>query len=132
MAIVFGGWLDTLSVNFLGLFIGVAVVALITLLAFVYNSHDKVFFRTQYGKVKVIEMMNNNPDKKSFQSFITKFNQQIKKSKTSKNMTQNKFLASELKELRRLKDETMILEEDYETAKRRIFKHEAFKAANQA
>ena len=131
VAIVFGGWLDTSSVNFMGLFIGVTVVALMTLLAFIYNSHDKVFFRTQYGKVRVIEMMNNNPDKKSFRGFITKFNMQVKKAKTSKDITQNKFLANELQELRRLKDEAMIPEEDYEKAKRRIFKHEAFKAASQ-
>jgi hypothetical protein len=129
LAIVFGGWLDTSSINFMGLFIGVTMVALMTLLAFFYNSYDKVFYRTRYGRVKIIELMNNNPDKEAFRAFITKFNLQIKKSKTAKNFTQNKFLARELQELRRLKDETMIAEEDYESAKRRIFKHEAFKAA---
>ena len=74
--------------------------------------------------------MNNNPDKDKFRGFITEFNMQIKKSKTAKNFTQNKFLARELQELRRLKDEAMIVEEEYEVAKRRIFQHEAFKAAS--
>ena len=130
VAMAYGGLIDTSSLNFMGLFIAVTMVALMTLLAFFYHSHDRVFFRTQYGRVKVVELMNNNPDKEEFRGFITKFNQQIKKSKTAKNFTENKFLTRELQELRRLKDESMILEEDYEVAKRRIFKHEAFKAAS--
>ena len=46
-----------------------------------------------------------------------------------KGLDQSKFLAAELKELRRLKDEAIVPEESYEKAKKLIFKHEAFKAA---
>jgi hypothetical protein len=53
---------------------------------------------------------------------------QIKKCKTAKSFNQNKFLARELQELRRLKDETVIPEASYEKAKRLIFKHKAFSA----
>ncbi|MEM7562811.1 MAG: hypothetical protein AAF353_07140 [Pseudomonadota bacterium] len=130
ITIIATGQLTTSSVNLLGLFVGTTVVALMLLLGFFYYTYDKVYFRTQYGKVRVLEMMNNNPDKASFRSFIAKFNMQIKKSKTAKNLNQNKFLTQELQQLRRLKDETMIPESDYEKAKRRIFKHEAFKSAS--
>ena len=130
LAIIFGGLLDTSSVNILGLIAGITVVALMLLLGFFYFSHDKVYFRTQFGKVRVLEMMNNNPDKNTFRGFVTKFNMQIKKSKTAKGFNQNKFLTRELQELRRLKDETMVSESDYESAKRRIFKHEAFKSVS--
>lgn len=123
------GWLDKSSINFLGLFIGVMVVAAMTLLAFFYNSHDKVYFRSQYGKIRLIELINKNPDNEQFKSFLNKFIMQIKKSKTAKNFTQNKFLARELQDLRRLKAEAVVPEESYEKAKRLIFKHEAFKAA---
>ena len=54
---------------------------------------------------------------------------QIKKSKTAKNLNQTKFLARELQELRRLKNETVIPETSYEKAKQLIFRHEAFSAS---
>jgi hypothetical protein len=129
IVLVFTGWLETSSVNFLGLFIGITVAALMTLLAFFYYSRDTVFFRTQYGKIKLVEIINKNPDTDSFRSFITKFVMQINKCKTAKGFNQNKFLARELQELRRLKDETIIPNGSYEKAKRLIFKHEAFSSA---
>ncbi len=129
IAIVIGGWIDTASVNFLGLLIGVTVVALMTLLAFFHQSTDNVIFRSKYGKIRMIELINNNPDKARFRRFITRFIVQINKSKTAKQYTAKKFLVNELKELRRLKDETVIPTDAYEKAKTRIFSHEAFKAA---
>ena len=129
IAIIFGGWIDTASVNFLGLLIGVTVVAIMTLLAFFHQSRDNVIFRSQYGKIRMIELINNNPDKTQFRKFITRFVVQINKSKTAKSYSQNKFLAHELKELRRLKDETVVPAEAYEKAKQLIFSHESFKAA---
>ena len=129
VALIFTGWVDTSSVNFLGLFLGTMVISVMSLLAFFYNSRDRVFFRTQYGKIRLIELINGNPDKESFRSFINKFIMQIKKSKTARGLNQNKFLTSELKELRRLKDETVIPEDSYEKAKRLIFKHDSFNIA---
>ena len=128
IVLYFAGWLDTSSINFLGLFLGVLVVSVMSLLAFFYYSRDRVFFRSQYGKIKLIELINNNPDNDSFRSFVNKFVMQIKKSKTAKNMNQTKLLARELQELRRLKDETVIPVDSYEKAKRLIFKHQAFSA----
>ena len=129
IAIVIGGWIDTASVNFLGLLIGVTMVALMTLLAFFHQSTDNVIFRSKYGKIRMIELINNNPDKARFRRFITRFIVQINKSKTAKQYTAKKFLVNELKELRRLKDETVIPNDAYEKAKTLIFSHEAFKAA---
>lgn len=126
IALYFAGWLDTSSVIFLGLFLAMLVASVMSLLAFFHYSRDRVFFRSQYGKIKLIELINKNPDDDSFRSFINKFIMQIKKSKTAKNLNQNKSLARELQELRRLKDETVIPENSYEKAKQLIFRHEAF------
>ncbi len=128
IALYYAGWFDTSSVNFLGLFLGGLVISVMSLLAFFYYSRDRVFFRSQYGKIKLIELINKNPDNDSFRSFVNKFVMQIKKSKTAKNMNQTKLLARELQELRRLKDETVIPVDSYEKAKKLIFKHEAFSA----
>ncbi|TNF86228.1 MAG: hypothetical protein EP300_14085 [Gammaproteobacteria bacterium] len=129
VALFFGGWLDSSSISFLGLFIGLLMVAIMSLLAFFYYSRDRVFFRSQYGKIKLVELINRNPDTESFRNFINKFVMQINKSKTAKNLNQAKFLARELQELRRLKDETVIPVHSYEKAKKLIFSHEAFSTA---
>jgi hypothetical protein len=127
--LVFAGWFDTTSVTFLGIITAITVAASITLLVFFYLSHDTVYFRSQFGKIRLLELAYNNPDKDSFHQFINKIVVQINKSKTAKNMNQGQFLTSELKELRRLKDETIVPDESYEKAKRLIFRHEAFKPA---
>ena len=124
-----GGFFDSSSIDFIGVSIALLVVGIISLLAFFYYSRDRVFFRTQYGKIRLIELINKNPDNKTFRSFINKFVMQINKAKTARGLNQAKFLARELKELRRLKDEAVIPENSYEKAKRLIFKHEAFTSA---
>ena len=129
LALVLGGWLDTSSITYLGLFIGVLVVAIMSLLAFFYYSRDHVFFRSRYGKIKLIELINKNPEADSFRSFINKFVMQIKRSQTAKKMNQHKFLARELQELRRLKNESVVPDASYEKAKKLIFSHKAFSAA---
>ena len=127
--LLFAGFFDRTSVIFLGSVTAITVAAMITLLAFFYLSNDTVYFRSRFGKVRLLELANNNPDKESFRNFINKIVVKINKSKSAKGMNQSQMLASELKELRRLKDETIVPEEAYERAKRRIFRHEAFKSA---
>ncbi len=130
LTLILTGWIDASSVNSLGAFVGITVVTLMCLIAFFYYKRDQVYFRTQYGKIKLIELINKNPDNESFRRFINRFVQQINKSKTAKGFKQNKFLAQELRELRRLKDETVIPVESYEKAKQLIFGHEAFSATD--
>jgi hypothetical protein len=124
-----GGFVDTSSINFLGLFVGLLVVGIMSLLAYFYYSRDRVFFRTRYGKIRLVELINKNPDNKTFRSFVNNFVMQINKAKTARGLSQAKHLARELKELRRLKDEGVIPENSYEKAKQLIFKHEGFTSA---
>jgi len=128
-ALIFSGWMNSGSMITLGLFIAATAVALMTLMAFFYFTHDTVYFRSQFGKIKLMELINNNPDNDSFRAFINQLVMQINKSKTDSNKNNSQLLTSELQQLRRLKDETVISEEVYENAKLRIFKHDAFKTA---
>jgi hypothetical protein len=127
---IFAGWFDTSSIELMGLFVAITVGAIMTLLAFFYLSYDTVYFRSQYGKIRLLELENRRPNPQSFTAFINKIVVQINKSKTARGLDQSKLLAAELKELRRLKDENIVPEESYEKAKRLIFKHEAFKSAD--
>lgn len=131
LAIVYvvAGWLDTSSINLMGLFIVIVVVAIMTLLAFFYLSYDTVYFRSQYGKIRLLELENGRPDPKTFTAAINRIVVHINKSKSAKGLDQSKFLAAELKELRRLKEEAIVPEESYQKAKQLIFRHEAFKSA---
>ncbi|MCP4768889.1 MAG: DUF3810 family protein [Gammaproteobacteria bacterium] len=127
-ALFFSGWLDSASVIALGLFICSTAVALMMLLAFFYFTHDTVYFRSQFGKIKLMELMNNSPDNDSFRDFVNKLVMQINKSKTASNKDNGQLLKSELQQLRRLKDESVIDEQVYENAKKLILRHDAFKA----
>ncbi|MDH5353937.1 MAG: hypothetical protein OEY09_05770 [Gammaproteobacteria bacterium] len=100
---------------------------LILFLLFAHKSYDKIIFKSQIAGIELIELINLYPDKHSFREFMGKFLVQIKKARARKKFTPSKLLASELKELRRLKDETVITEEQYEQGKSIIFAHSAFK-----
>jgi hypothetical protein len=106
--------------------------AIVCALIFTHRSHDKVVFRTEFGKVKLIELINNHPDKQGFTSFLSKFVKQIKRAKTDSNFDTAKLVACELQELRRLKEESVISENRYEIAKKRLFKHKAFNSTSPA
>jgi len=102
--------------------------ALISALLFVHNSYDKVIFKSQYGRVKFIEVLNGYPNKKVFRKFITLFAMQVKNEKAKRNYSQSKFLTRELQELRRLKNEEVISEVEYDSGKTLIFNHNAFQS----
>jgi len=127
--LLFTDWFSAGSIVYLGAITCITVVALMTMLAFFYLSHDTVYFRSRFGKIRLLELANNNPNKENFRDFVNKLVVQINKSKSARGLDQSQMLTSELKELRRLKDESILPEESYEKAKRRIFRHEAFKTS---
>jgi len=123
----FANWVNP-SIYLLYLLIFEISATAICLLLFVHNSYDKIIFKSQYGRVKLIELLNRNPNKKAFRKFISQFIVQIKQSAKNKGYFQSGFLSQELVELRRLKEETVLDKEEYELAKLAILKHEGFQA----
>jgi len=99
---------------------------LISLLFFIHNTCDKIVFKSQYGRVKLIELLNRYPNKKAFRNFISQFIIQVKLSAKNKAYLQSDLLCRELVELRRLKDEAVLGKEEYELAKKVILKHKGF------
>lgn len=128
-ALIFSGLLSGASMIAPGLFICSTVVAIMTLLAFFYFTHDTIYFRSQFGKIRLMDLMNKNPDNEKFRDFINQLVIQINTSKSASNKNNSQLLAAELQQLRRLKDETVIGEEEYESAKKLIFAHDAFRTA---
>ena len=120
------GVIDTSSINLLGLFLLLLITGTLSLLAYFYYSRDRVFFRTRYGKIKLVELTNNSPSRRQFRAFLKQFVTQINKTQSTRGFNQAKSLARELKELRRLKETAIIPEKSYEKAKQLIFRHKAF------
>jgi len=129
---IYMGWVAktiTPTLNY-GIAAAVVVVAmLISLRLFINNTHDRIIFKSQYGRVKYIEVINKYPNKKSFRKFLGSFVNQVKNEKAKRNYSIAKFLARELQELRRLKNEEVITENQYQSGKKAIFKHKSYQVS---
>ena len=135
MLMIYLGWFSSFfipSTYYVTSLIVVISAMLISLLMFMHNSYDKVIFKSQYGRVKFIEILNKYPDKNTFRKFIARFNKQVKIQKANRNFSQSKFLTRELQELRRLKNEEVISKGQYESGKSIIFKHKSFQVSEPA
>jgi len=131
-AIVYLGWFTraVTPTTYYGVSVAVVIAAMtLSLLLFVSHSYDRVIFKSQYGRVKYIEMLNKYPDKKTFQNFLSSFVKQVKNEKARRNYSITKFLVSELQELRRLKNEEVITEKEYQSGKKAIFKHKSYQVS---
>ncbi len=129
---IYLGWVAKTTTPTLNYGISAAVVfvaMLISLRLFINNTHDKIIFKSQYGRVKYIEVLNKYPDKKSFRKFLGSFANQVKNEKAKRNYSIAKFLARELQELRRLKNEEVITEKEYQSGKKAIFKHKSYQVS---
>ncbi len=134
LILLLAGWLNDALGSAMSIYYSTSLIlsisaACITLLLFAHNTYDKVIFKTQFGNVKVIELVNKYPDKDAFRQFVGRFIIQVKKARANKKFTTSKFLARELREIRRLRNETVVTEEEYESAKTIIFQHNSFKAS---
>ena len=131
--LVYFGWFSGVVTASPGIYYSTSTVVcvsaiILSLLLYFHKSYDKVVFRTHFGKVKLIELINKYPNESDFRKFVKRFIVQIKKARTQKRFTASKFLARELREIRRLRNETVVTEDEYQAAKSIIFKHDSFKA----
>lgn len=94
------------------------------------KTNDSILFYSKFGRAPVLELFNNNPDRGSFSEFKDTLSRHIISAQHEAKLNTTKLLALELKELRRLKDETAIPTSIYEEAKKRIFRNKAFTSDN--
>ena len=131
-AMVYLGWFakTVTPTTYYSVSVVVVIAAMImTILLFVSNSYDRVVFKSQYGRVKYIEILNKYPSKKACRKFLSRFVKQVKNEKAKRNYSIAKFLARELQELRRLKNEEVITESEYQSGKNAIFKHKSYQVS---
>ena len=100
--------------------------SMLSMLTFYYRTQDKLIFRSFIGNIPLFEVSNHKSGNKEFELFLAKLGQHIKTAQDRMSMHQR--LVGELKDLRRIRDEGKITNEQYESAREVIFKHEAFQA----
>ncbi len=131
-AMVYLGWFTetVTATTYYGVSVAVVIAAMMmSLLVFISNSYDRVIFKSQYGRVRYIEIINKYPNKKACRKFLSRFVIQVKNEKARRNYSIGKFLARELQELRRLKNEEVITENEYQSGKKAIFKHKSYQVS---
>ena len=100
--------------------------ALIFLLLFVYHLRNEYIFKSQYGGAALFLIENKKPEQGKFDNFFISLQQAIDKAKI--NISVSDRLVGELKMCRRLRDEGIINDETYTTARTAIFKHDQYKS----
>jgi len=100
--------------------------SMISMLIFYYRTQDKLIYKSFVANIPLFEVSNHKPGNNEFDSFMESLKNYIKKGQESMSMHQR--LVGELKDLRRIRDEGTISNEQYETARSIIFKHKAYQA----
>mgnify|MGYP006971713089 FL=1 len=127
--IVYAGWFSQLkfSQSMLTLMAITSVsFCCIAFLIALLRTNDRIVFFSRHGHAPILEFINKNPDSQTFQEFKDTLQKQILQARKNSGLSATDQLKLELKELRRLKDETVISEALYEKAKKRILKNRAF------
>ena len=98
-----------------------ATISIISFLLFLYSYRDVTIFRSYQAGVPLIVLENGRPDEHSCQLLIEDIHRGIQRS-TGQN-TIDDTLITEIRELRRLRDEGQIPDAAYKDARDRIFEH---------
>ncbi len=98
---------------------------LISTLLFFYHMRDEYIFKSRFGDIMLFSIENKKPKQSAFDYFFVNLQQLIDKSQRKLSVTER--LVGELKMCRRLRDEGIINDETYTTARTAIFKHEQYK-----
>ena len=128
--VVYMGWFSTMNLPRTPVTIMASVSIsffLIALMIALLRTQDKIFIVSRFGRIPIMELINKNPDKKSFDNFMSILGKHIIRAQHQAHLSSTDHLAMELKELRRLRDEVVINDKIYERAKKRIFSNKAFK-----
>ena len=96
------------------------LLALASLLMFLYSSPKVIEFRSRYGNCPVIGLLINRPNKQEFKHFTDELKTRVLAASQVVTFNKKQMLEIELKELRRLTDDGILLEHEYLQAKDRV------------
>lgn len=100
--------------------VGFILLALGSLILFIYQSPNVTEFRSRYGNCPLLRLHHNKPDRENFRHFVAELKMRILAASQAATLDKQQMLAIEQKELQRLADEGVLSKEDYRRARQRI------------
>ncbi|MCI0508255.1 MAG: hypothetical protein L0Z73_19440 [Gammaproteobacteria bacterium] len=97
-----------------------AASSIIMLLLTIKSLNNKWIFYTARGRIEILELFNNNPDRARFQQCLDGLIKRINRAKLEYPVAGAELAAAEVSEHRRLRDEGIITSGQYEQAKTNI------------
>ncbi len=101
---------------------------IIAVMLTLFLSRNRIRYYSRYGRVPLLELIHNQPSSAALTDFMRQLSHHVRLSQHDHPRPATNALSFELRDLRRLRDEGVIGDEDYEAAKRRIFAHPAYRA----
>jgi hypothetical protein len=96
------------------------LLSLGTFLMFLYRSPNVMEFKSRYGNCVVLSLLHNKPNPKDFKHFVEEIKLRSLTASQSLKINKSQMLNVELSELRRMQEEGILTQHDYEEAKARI------------
>jgi hypothetical protein len=87
---------------------------------FLYQSPNVTEFKSRYGNCVVLSLLYNKPNKKEFKDFIEEIKLRSLSASQVVTIDKKQMLEIEMNELRRLRNEGVIMQHHYADAKARI------------
>ena len=99
-----------------------ATAGAILLVYMIKQSKHVLIFYSQHGRAPIVELIYNNPRKQTFKFFMSEPVNCISAAQSKNYYNESQILAAELSEHRRLRDQKVLPNAEYEQAKTKIFK----------
>lgn len=98
------------------------LLSLASFLMFLYRSQNVIEFKSRYGNCVTLSLLYNNPNRNEFKKFIEEIKLRSLSASQAMKIDKSKMLSIEMNELRRLRNEGVITQNNYADAKARIIK----------
>jgi hypothetical protein len=95
-------------------------IGAILIVFMVKQSRHVLIFRSRHGHMPLLELLYNKPDKYRFRQFAAQLRELIARCDTQNHYTESQRLAADLAEHRRLRNERILTDKQYEQVKQNI------------
>lgn len=115
--------LATLNQHYKSIAALLITLSVICLVFMIYTSKNLTVFFTYHARYPIAMFLKNYPSKSEYNTFVSTLSELVKRARETSIHEKSQDLANELSELRRLKNASIVTENEYDEAKRKIFSH---------
>lgn len=100
---------------------GLSLTSILALVMFGLKLARKRVFVSRLARVRLFDMLISNPNHRAYKQFLDNLNQSLVNARQFWNLKHEHQVAGEMRMLRRLAEEGVIKQSDYEKAKQKLF-----------